>query len=454
MLPERRSQPLNAAKKNRGRTGKMFRETCRFKKAGAALLIGVWTLILSGAPAQKKDILREKASSGDGESAFYLGNEYFYGENRPKNHTLAAYWYLKAAEKGIPEAQFNYASCLETGKGTKASLPEAFAWYKKAADQNFDPAVFRIARFYTSGFWGERGLILLKPALETALRMLEKLADRQYLPAEMELAAMRMGKSKSQTDHRQAFTLLSRITARKNCPPAALRMLADCYFSGFGCTRDRAKAADLLKTAGDRGDSEALAKLGFLHEYGNTVRQDQNLSREYYRKAAEAGHPMAQFKYAEAMAEGVFPGKNLNDALVWYQKSASAGCPQALFKLGVFYHDGTGVKPDKNRAARLFYRAAKMGYPRAQHNLACLFAEGTVTGKPDKEAAFYWFLQAAQSGDVMSQKRVAECYLNGSGVERSISKAEKWLLLAVQNGDMDARRLLYELQRSGSGSYF
>lgn len=404
---------------------------------------------LRAEPVKKQDALRIKASSGDAEAAFYLGNEYFYGENRPQNYTLAAYWYQKAALKGIPEAQFNYASCLETGRGIKINLADAFAWYKKASEQNFAPASFRVARFLATGLSGESGSILLYPDPETALKLLEKLVRQQYAPAEIELAAMKMGKNRSAEDHRQAFSLLTQAAARPDCPPEALRMLADCHFSGIGCKQDRKKAVELLKSASDKGDAEASAKLGFLYEYGNTVPTDLRQANACYRKAAEAGHPMAQYKYAEALAEGAFPGKNLNDAFPWYQKSAAAGCPQALFQLGVFYYDGTGVRQDKRRAAQFFFHAAKTGFVRAQYNLACLFEEGIVNGKPDREAAFYWFKQAAQNGDVTAQKRVAECYLNGTGVERSLSQAEKWLLMAAQNGDMDARRLLLEIQRSG-----
>ena len=419
-----------------------------FKKISGPVLLGLWTLLLQAEPLPEKDALREKASGGNAESAFYLGNEYFYGENRAQNYTLAAYWYRKAAEKGIPEAQFNYASCLESGRGVKTNLPDAFAWYKKAADQQFAPAVFRIAQFYVTGVQGEKGPLLM-PDRTTALQLLEQLVERQYEPAELELAAMQIGKNNSAEDHRQGFALLTRITGRGNqCPAAAFRMLADCYFAGLGCKPDRQKATDLLKTAAGKGDAEALAKLGFLYEYGQAVRQDLPRAQEYYRKAAEAGHPMAQFKYAEALAEGVYPGKNIHDAIPWYQKSARGGCAQAFFKLGVFYHDGLAVQQDKKRAARLFLQAAKMGYVHAQYNLGCLFNEGAITGKPDREAAFYWFLQAAKNGNTAAQKRVAECYLKGIGVDRSISNAEKWLQMAAQGGDITARRLLYEIQRS------
>ncbi|MBO4649012.1 MAG: sel1 repeat family protein [Lentisphaeria bacterium] len=423
------------------------------KQLLAAMTAGLILALPLGAAQQKADLLREKAEAGDAESAFYLGNEYYYGEHRKINYTLAAYWYLKAAEKGIPEAQYNYAACLESGRGVKINLPEAFSWYQKAAKQDFEPALFRVAKIYASGLHDGKTL-LLHPEPKTALELLEKLADRKFEPAEIELAAMRMGRSDSAENHRQAFTLLSRVNARKNAQPEATRMLADCYFSGIGCPQDRQKAVELLKSAAAGGDAEALAKLGFLFEFGNTVKADPVQAHEYYRQAAEKGHPMGQFKYAEAMAEGAYPGKNLNDAVEWYRKSAGGGCQQAMFKLGVMYHDGLGVKVDKARAAAYFFQAARRGYARAQYNLACMFDEGTVTGKPDKEAAFYWFLQAARGGDTVAQRRTGICYMNGIGVERSISKAEQWLVTAARNGDFAARELLYQIQQSGPGPAF
>ena len=405
------------------------------------------------AETAKHDALREKAAAGDAESAFYLGNEYFYGENRAANYTLAAYWYKKAAEKGIPEAQYNYGSCLEAGRGVAKNLSDAFAWYRKAADQDFEPALFRVALLYLSGVPGPKGTLALSPDPKTALEILEKLAGKQFEPAEIELAAMKMGKTRSEEDHVQAFMLLKRAAGRKNCQPKSVRMLADCYFTGLGCPRDRKKAVELLKRAAGAGEPEALAKLGFLYEYGHEVKADPAQANEYYRKAAEAGHPMAQFKYAEAQAEGAFPGKNINDAMVWYRKSADGGCAQALFKLGVFYYDGLGVKKDLRQAARYFYQASKLGYVRAQYNLACLFEQGAVTGKPDPEAAFYWFQEAARGGDVTAQRRTGECYLNGTGVDRSISQAEHWLLQAARNGDFAAKEQLYLIQRSLPGSF-
>ncbi len=421
---------------------------CGLKKtAGWLAVLGGLTLALHAAP-EVRDPLREKAAAGDAEAAFFLGNEYFYGEHRPANYTLAAYWFQKAAEKGIPEAQFNYASCLETGHGVKADPAAAFAWYKKSADQQFEPAMFRIARFYAAGLRDTDGKPILMPDHAAAVELLEKLAAVDYEPAELELASLRMKRRASEADHRNAYRLLCKITARKKYSPEAIRMLADCLFSGVGCEPDQPRAVKLLQRAADLGEPEALAKMGFLYEYGKQVRPDPKTALEYYRKAAEAGHPMAQFKYAEALAEGEVAGKKLGDALPWYRSSAKQNCPQALFRLGVLHYDGTGVTKDFRQAAKYFFQAAKLGYARAQFNLANMFDHGEITGKPDREAAFYWYMECAKSGDTRAQRLVAERYLKGLGVDRSISNAEKWLRTAAENGDPAAAQLLRELQQT------
>jgi TPR repeat protein len=42
-------------------------------------------------------------------------------------------WYQKAADQGFAEAQFRLGYMYEKGLGTKASLDDAIAQYKKAA---------------------------------------------------------------------------------------------------------------------------------------------------------------------------------------------------------------------------------------------------------------------------------------------------------------------------------
>ncbi len=49
--------------------------------------------------------------------------------------------YRKAAEKGFPEAQFQYGICLRDGKGVPQNQQEATEWFRKAANSGHPEAV-------------------------------------------------------------------------------------------------------------------------------------------------------------------------------------------------------------------------------------------------------------------------------------------------------------------------
>ena len=101
---------------------------------------------------EKVDVLRQKAESGDAAAQFKLADEYFYGTGtRKQNHTLAAHWFRMAANKGVTEAMFNYALCLEQGIGINRNIPEAMKYYRLSAANLFVPAMYRQAVLMMKG---------------------------------------------------------------------------------------------------------------------------------------------------------------------------------------------------------------------------------------------------------------------------------------------------------------
>ena len=141
----------------------------------------------------EQDPLRAKAAEGNKIAMFKLGDEYFYGtKTRLPNPTLAAYWYKKAADAGLPEAMFNYAVCLERGTGVEKNRFEAYDWMKKAADAGVKMARFQLAMTDLYGIPEdkERGLPAKPPLATYALSQLEQLAEEQFIPAETVLAEL------------------------------------------------------------------------------------------------------------------------------------------------------------------------------------------------------------------------------------------------------------------------
>ena len=85
---------------------------------------------------------------------------------------------------------------------------------------------------------------------------------------------------------------------------------------------------------------------------------------------------------------------------------------------------------------------AESGDPVAQFNLGycCEMGQGTPI---DHQAAFQWYLRAAQQGYPRAQYHVGVAYsYGGQGVEWDRTEACKWLTLAASNGIQEAGRLL------------
>lgn len=68
-----------------------------------------------------------------------------------KDHERALAWYLKAAEQGVAEAQFNLGQMYRKGLGTTAKPSVAAKWYRKAADQGNTGAMYNLAGMYLEG---------------------------------------------------------------------------------------------------------------------------------------------------------------------------------------------------------------------------------------------------------------------------------------------------------------
>ena len=396
-----------------------------------------------------EDELREKALLGDPKSEFALANEYFYGtDTRKANPVLAAHWFRKASDE-IPEAMFNYGICLERGLGMDRDPVAAAECYRKAAEKKCEPAEYNYAMVLLNGVefrtveesfkFKESDIPARDP--EKGRKMIQSLADRGYVPAQVELAAILIARQDnvSAKDAEKAFELVSRVVKDPDAPPRAWRVLADCYFSGFGTLPDGKKMIEALEKAVEKGNLEALSRMGYCYEFGINVKADPKKAVSCYERAAKAGLPSAMLKYGDMIAAGEVEGKGSDEALVWIERSAVEDCPEALYRLGKWYLDGIGTKKDPELAAELFSRGAQLEHPACQYELGMLFQKKDGPIAKDDRAAFFWFNRAASKGSAPAQRQLAVCYENGTGCNIDLEKALALYREAALNGDVQAR---------------
>ena len=89
------------------------------------------------------DYSRRAAILGDAPAALRYA-QYLASENKPGPDADPLPWFRRAAEKGLPEAQFEAARSLDKPGSDAANQKEALEWLRKAAAQDHLPAALRL----------------------------------------------------------------------------------------------------------------------------------------------------------------------------------------------------------------------------------------------------------------------------------------------------------------------
>lgn len=104
--------------------------------------------------------------------------------------------------------------------------------------------------------------------------------------------------------------------------------LADDFAAGFAAydAGDLRGAYEAWLPLARSGDSRAqVALAGLLESGGPGLPRDLPAAADWYRRAAEAGDPVAQMNLAQFHVEGKGVERDLQQALVWYMLAANQG---------------------------------------------------------------------------------------------------------------------------------
>lgn len=167
-----------------------------------------------------------------------------------------------------------------------------------------------------------------------------------------------------------------------------------------------------LKAFAAKGDVSAQFNLGNAYRLGRgSLAANPVEAAKWYRKAAEQGHPYAQFSLGLALSNGDGVKKDLVEAISWYRKSAEGGADKAQFNLGNAYWNGKGAPQDYVEAAK-------------------------------------WYRKAAEQGMAQAQLCLAECIMKGYGQQPDIIEACAWLSLAQDRNQTAAAMLQMLIMQS------
>ncbi len=220
------------------------------------------------------ELLSELAESGHPEGQMEFGRLYFEGIGVDKDSERGFYWTLMAAQRDYPAAQSLLGSLYETGQGVGQNDKQSHIWYLKAAEHGELEAQYKAGRNFLEG----KGV---EPDTEAALKWLFQAADKNH-----DLAQLAYGRELLKTDAniKAGWSWIDRAIGQDNGD--AMMLLARSFEEGT-----HGKKLDIIK------------------------------ARQYYKQAAEVGHPEGQLKFGEMLRDGIGGPEDHISAYMWFTRA-------------------------------------------------------------------------------------------------------------------------------------
>ena len=112
----------------------------------------------------------------------------------------------------------------------------------------------------------------------------------------------------------------------------ARALVAKLYEDGLYVEKNYEKSEELYLSVAASNRKASIAGefgLGELYRKSDFKRHDPVTSAQWYKKAADKGHKLAQLKYGAMLAVGIGVEQNISLAKVYLQKAANNGAPNA-----------------------------------------------------------------------------------------------------------------------------
>lgn len=224
-------------------------------------------------------------------------------------------------------------------------------------------------------------------------------------------------------------------------------VLALAYQEGKLGARDLERAASLYRRAAERGDVLAQYRFSEMLQEGEGVPRDLAQAERWIVRAAEQGQALAQTYAFMTFKKRVEPVRPIAEILHDFTQWAEDGNVLAMFDLSYRYEVGRHVGKDLPRATAWMQRAAAAGFAHAQSMLGTKYLTGTGLPANAAEAA-KWYLKAAEQGDRMAQFFLGTMYEAGRGVPHDRTKAIEYFEKAAAQGVEPAKDLAERLRKN------
>lgn len=333
------------------------------------------------------------------ESEVQFGQEDLSGTEQSEGSGLAdAQSYeqaLKLAEEGDGASMYRLAMMYYNGEQTDKDVKQALRWFRESAKEEYVPAMLRMMQFYRDG---------------------------EQVKQNFQLSMSWVKKAAATGDPRGQFAL------------------ADAYIYGLAGRQDVDAGLAILGERAALGDESAerlvekvLGDIQDARERFDAGIRNPSTASGYYEMGMYCQKGDGYYTYPREAAE-------------YFQKAAEKEHVDAQYQLACAYYYGEGVKKNEELCVQWLEKAAAKSHKEAMELLNGIQEKQKI--KREK-ADFKSSLKQAEKGDAYAQSRVAEFYLNGTGVKKDIQKGIEWYEKASETDEGYAARQLAKLYAEG-----
>ncbi|PPR71949.1 MAG: Secretory immunoglobulin A-binding protein EsiB [Alphaproteobacteria bacterium MarineAlpha3_Bin4] len=122
-----------------------------------------------------------------------------------------------------------------------------------------------------------------------------------------------------------------------------------------------------IESAIEKVDADANYKRGLLYYKGVGVAKDYKTAAQWFKHAADSGHPVAQYNLGIMSYLGQGMTQDFSGAAEWFRLAGEQNHAAAQYNLGFLYYEGNGVEKDTLQAYMWIDRAANQGDKKAAH---------------------------------------------------------------------------------------
>lgn len=309
-------------------------------------------------------------------------------------------------------------------ENTPASLAEAKTKLLEAAELGSVPARYNLSR------------LLLDRNDPAGIKWLEEAAAQGSLEANNYLGICHLNHLFGRDGGLAEASRLFRIAAEQGYTPAMINLgqVAERGAPGLGGVRG---AAEWYGRAGNKGEGMGWFKLYQIFSVGREeLPRDVGAALTYLRRAADLGHPEAQWTLGHLLLKGRGMPADGQAAVNWFHRLTQQRVDPRYADLGrielaKMYRDGQLKKSeteggDRAMAIRIFTQLAERG------NASAAFQLGETYGDPrspvaDDATALRWYRKSAELGSDEGQLHMARRLIDGLSEQLAFHAATRWL---------------------------